>query len=150
VEGVPRKVPARGIEVRWSEEGDRRKGATMARELELRSALDEMRRKRKMTSGSHTHPDKYLGDAWRTVRRPLADCPRGGCYNRLLTTFHLFLSHLNLQLKLFGFELDMVTCRSFVRVCWKRENGALALYGRYRLDLSLVPASSATSDPTET
>ena len=21
-----------------------------------------------MTNGSHTHPDKYLGDAWRTVR----------------------------------------------------------------------------------
>jgi len=27
------------------------------------------------------HPDKYLGDASRTVRRHLADCPRGGCYN---------------------------------------------------------------------
>ena len=26
------------------------------------------------------HPDKYLGDASRTVRRHLADCPRGGCY----------------------------------------------------------------------
>ena len=68
VEEVPRKVPARGIEVRWPEEGDRRMGATMARELELRSALDEMRRKRELTSGSHIHPDKYLGDAWRTVR----------------------------------------------------------------------------------
>ena len=60
----------------------------MARELELRSALDEMRRKRELTSGSHIHPDKYLGDAWRTVRRPLADCPRGGCYS------HHFLLHV--------------------------------------------------------
>ena len=33
-----------------------------------------------MTGGSHIHPDKYLGDAWRTVRRPRADCPRGRCY----------------------------------------------------------------------
>ena len=30
-----------------------------------------------MISGSHIHPDKYLGDAWRTVHRPRADCPRG-------------------------------------------------------------------------
>jgi len=34
-----------------------------------------------MTGGSYVHPDKYLGDAWRTVRRPLADCPRDRCYN---------------------------------------------------------------------
>ena len=40
-----------------------RKGATMARELELRSALDEMRRKKELTSGSHIHPGKYMGDA---------------------------------------------------------------------------------------
>ena len=52
----------------------------MARELELRSALDEMRRKRELTSGSHVHPDKYLDDASRTVRRPRADCPRVRCY----------------------------------------------------------------------
>ena len=32
-----------------------------------------------------SHPsDKYLGDAWRTVRRPRADCPRGRCYMPLL------------------------------------------------------------------
>ena len=68
MEEVPRKVPARGIEVWWAKEGDRRKRAPVARELELRSALDEMRRKRELTSGSHIHPDKYLGDAWRTVR----------------------------------------------------------------------------------
>ena len=68
MEEVPRKVSARGIGIWWPEEGDRRKGATMAWELELRSTLDEVRRKREMTSGSHTHPDKYLGDAWRTVR----------------------------------------------------------------------------------
>ena len=55
--------------------------ATLARALKLRSAMDEMRRKREMTSGSHIHPDKYLGDVWRTVRRPRADCPRGMCYN---------------------------------------------------------------------
>ena len=46
------------------------------RERSLRSALDEVRRrKREMTSGSHIHPNKYLGDAWWTVRRPRADCP---------------------------------------------------------------------------
>ena len=54
--------------------------ATMARELELRLALEGKRKKRGLTSGSHGHPDKYLGDASRTVRRYLADCPRGGCY----------------------------------------------------------------------
>ena len=36
-----------------------------------------------MTGGSHVHPDKYLGVAWRTVRRPRADCPRGRCYKIL-------------------------------------------------------------------
>ena len=41
VEEVPRKVPARGIEVWWPEEGDRQKGVATVRELELRSALDE-------------------------------------------------------------------------------------------------------------
>jgi hypothetical protein len=46
VEEVPRKVPARGIEVWWPEEGDRREETTTARELGLRSALDEVRRKR--------------------------------------------------------------------------------------------------------
>ena len=39
-----------------------------------------------MTCGSHDHPDKYLGDASRTVRRHLADCPRGGCYRSLVVT----------------------------------------------------------------
>ena len=53
----------------------------MGRELELRLALEGKRKKRGLTSGSHGHPDKYLGDASRTVRRYLADCPRGGCYN---------------------------------------------------------------------
>ena len=53
----------------------------MAWELELRSALEGKRKKRGLTSGSHAHPDKYLGDASRTVRRHLADCPRGGCYS---------------------------------------------------------------------
>ena len=57
-----------GIKVWWAEEGDRRKGETTARALELRSALDGVRRKRGMTGGSHDHPDKYLGVAWRTVR----------------------------------------------------------------------------------
>ena len=60
--------------------GRSKQGATMARELELRSALQEKRKKRGLTSGSQAHPDKYLGDASRTVRRHLADCPRGGCY----------------------------------------------------------------------
>ena len=34
-----------------------------------------------MTSESHTHPDKYLDDAWRTVHRSRADCPRGRRFN---------------------------------------------------------------------
>ena len=33
----------------------------MARELELRSALEEKRKKKGMTSGSRVLPDKYLG-----------------------------------------------------------------------------------------
>ena len=41
------KVLTQVIEVGWPEEGDRRKGATTARALELRSALDEVRRKRR-------------------------------------------------------------------------------------------------------
>ena len=68
VEEVPRKVLARGIEVWWPEERDRRKGAPTGRAHELRSALGEVRRKRGMTGGSHVHPGKYLGVAWRTVR----------------------------------------------------------------------------------
>ena len=80
VEEVLGKVLMQGIEVWWPEEGDRRKGATTARALELRSAQDEVRRKKGMTGGSHVHPDKYLGVAWRTVRRPRADYPRGRCY----------------------------------------------------------------------
>ena len=47
VEEVPGKVLARGIEVWLPEEGDQRKGATTARTLELHSALDEVRRKRR-------------------------------------------------------------------------------------------------------
>ena len=40
--------------------GRSRGGATSRRAVELRSALDEMRRKRELTSGSHIRPDKYL------------------------------------------------------------------------------------------
>ena len=50
----------------------------------LRSALGEVMRKREMTSGSHIHLEKYLGDVWRTVRRSRADCPRGRCYTLVL------------------------------------------------------------------
>ena len=62
------KVLTQGIEVGWPEEGDRGEKATSRRAVELHSALDGVRRKREMTSGSHIHLDKYLGDAWRTVR----------------------------------------------------------------------------------
>jgi hypothetical protein len=34
-----------------------------------------------MIGGSQDHTDKYLGIAWRTVRRPRADRPRGRCYS---------------------------------------------------------------------
>ena len=57
------------------------KGKPAGRAHELRSTLDGVRRKRDMTSGSHIHPDKYLGDARWTVRGSRADCPRGRCYN---------------------------------------------------------------------
>ena len=75
--------------------GRSKQGATMARELELRLALEGKRKKRGLTSGSHGHPDKYLGDASRTVRRYLADCPRGGCYRNDIKPFticHLLLN----------------------------------------------------------
>jgi len=52
VEEVPEKVLARGIEVWWSEEGDRWKGAMAARADELRSSLVEVgMRKEEMTTG---------------------------------------------------------------------------------------------------
>ena len=54
------EVLTQGIELGWPEEEDRGEGATSRRAVELRSALDEMRRKRELTSGSHIHPDKYL------------------------------------------------------------------------------------------
>ena len=41
VEEVPGKVLARGIEIWWPEEGDRRKGATAVRALERSSSLVE-------------------------------------------------------------------------------------------------------------
>ena len=60
VEEVLGKVVARGIEVWWPEEEDRRKEATAARADELRSSLVEVgMRKKEMTTGPH--PAKYLG-----------------------------------------------------------------------------------------
>ena len=54
VEEVLGKVLARGIEVWWPEEGDRRKEATAARADELRSSLIVVRRKKnEMTDGSY-------------------------------------------------------------------------------------------------
>ena len=47
VEEVPRKVLARGIEVWWPEEGDRRKGVTATREHERSSSLVDGKRKGK-------------------------------------------------------------------------------------------------------
>ena len=47
VEEVLGKVLARGIEVWWPEEGDRRKGATVEQADELRSSLVDGRRKGK-------------------------------------------------------------------------------------------------------
>ena len=52
MEEVPGKFLARGIEVWWPEEEDRRKGATAARADELRSSLVEVgMRKEEMTTG---------------------------------------------------------------------------------------------------
>ena len=53
-----------------------------------------------MTSGFHAHPDKYIVDAWRTVRCFRADCPRGRCY---IVPFLFFRSWF----------LDPVTCLFF-------------------------------------
>ena len=75
VEEVPRKVPARGIEVWWPEEGDRWERGDDGASARLRSALDEVRRKREMTSGSHaiqlniwSMPGELSADPARTVR----------------------------------------------------------------------------------
>ena len=77
VEEVPGKVLARGIEVWWPEEGDRRKEATAARADELRSSLVDVRRKNEeMTGGYHNQINIWVLSG-RTVRRPRADCPRG-------------------------------------------------------------------------
>ena len=54
VEEVLGKVLARGIEVWWPEEGDRRKEATAARaDGRSSSLIDGMRRKEDMTIGAH-------------------------------------------------------------------------------------------------
>ena len=54
VEEVLGKVLARGIEVWWPEEGDRRKGAIVERAGELRSSLVVVRREQEdMTGGSY-------------------------------------------------------------------------------------------------
>ena len=55
VEEVLGKMLAQGIEVWWSEEGDRRKGATAERADERSSSLiDGGRRKEEMTTGPTT------------------------------------------------------------------------------------------------
>ena len=54
VEEVLGTMLTQGIEVWWPEEGDRRKGATTARDHERSSSLvDVRRRKEDMTCGSH-------------------------------------------------------------------------------------------------
>ena len=54
VEEVLGKVLAQGTEIWWSEEGDRREGATAERANELHSSLvDVRRRKEEMTAGAH-------------------------------------------------------------------------------------------------
>ena len=74
VEEVPRKVLARGIELWWPEEGDRRKGAMAERVLERSSPLVVVRRRREdMTGGSHNQNKFKPTVFWRTVRRSLAD-----------------------------------------------------------------------------
>ena len=76
VEQVLGKVLARGIEVWWPEEGDRRKRATAARAEELRSPQVEVRRRKEdeMTGGSYIQINIWVLPG-RTVRRSLADCP---------------------------------------------------------------------------
>ena len=74
VEEVLGKVLARGIKVWWPEEGDRRKGATAAREHERSSSLvDVRRRKEDMTGGSHKEVI-YLDVNW-ADRPPLPSGP---------------------------------------------------------------------------
>ena len=61
VEEVLGKVLARGIEIWWPEEGDRRKEATAARALERSSPLVVVRRRREDMTGRSHNQDKYLG-----------------------------------------------------------------------------------------
>ena len=68
MEEVPGKVLARGIEVWWPEEGDRWKGAMVARALDRSSPLVVVRRRREDMTGRSHNQDKYLGVT-------LADCP---------------------------------------------------------------------------
>jgi len=80
VEEVLGKMLVQGIEIRWPEEGDRREGATVERADELRSALVDMRRKKKeMTGGSHNQINIWVLPG-RIVRRFRADRPEAGCY----------------------------------------------------------------------
>ena len=74
MEEVLGKVLARGIEVWWPEEGDRRKGATAARADELRSPLVKVRRRKEeeMTGGSYIQINIWVLPV-RTVRE-------AGCY----------------------------------------------------------------------
>ena len=74
VEEVPGTMLAQGIEVWWPEEGDRWKGATVAREHERSSPLVVVRRRREdMTGGSHKELI-YLDVNW-ADRPPLPSGP---------------------------------------------------------------------------
>ena len=91
VEEVLGKMLVQGIEIRWPEEGDRREGATVERADELRSALVDMRRKKKeMTGGSHNQINIWVLPG-RTVRRSRADRPEAVCYMTLLAMRATFL-----------------------------------------------------------
>jgi len=74
VEEVLGTMLAQGIEVWWPEEGDRRKGATAAREHERSSSLVNVRRRKEdMTGGSHKEVI-YLDVNW-ADRPPLPSGP---------------------------------------------------------------------------
>ena len=74
VEEVPGTMLAQGIEVWWPEEGDRWKGATVAREHERSSSLVNVRRRKEDMSGGSHKEVIYLDVNW-ADRPPLPSGP---------------------------------------------------------------------------
>ena len=105
----------------------------MARELELRSALEEKGKKRGMTSGSHDLPDKYLGitsggpsaDLVRTVREAVVTTlPSLDFYYKLSMAKQINSRSLNIH------TLPSISCSRA-----KRENMSSGFYTNHMTKL---------------